>query len=303
MERGDRGRYSIVFRRMWNDEKFRRLSAPQPCGQVLWMRFLCGPELGPIPGLFAAREPGIADAMGWELEPFRKSFLELRSNGLAVADWRAGLVWVPNAIFYNEPANPNVVKGWADAWAELPECQLKSQAHAHLCAYLKKRGEQFEDTFRNRCPNGLANQEQEQDQEREQEGGTPGAVTSDPPAASPSAKIRPRTADDLIHCLRVAVQREQPQNGFWNPGGPFAAKDAREFLEGFGDDLEEALTEIEQRISIFAKDPAARPWTVRRFAQSYNAIVAGGAAGRDPTRGHYRATDDQPTVTGKVALR
>jgi hypothetical protein len=169
------GRYSKIHRRMWSDDKFRNLSRPQPCGQSLWLRLLCGPELGPIPGLFAAREPGLADAMGWELKPFRQSFNELSSNGLAKADWQAGLVFVPNAVKYNEPANPNVVQSWADTWAELPECELKSEAHSTLCAYLKVRGESFLQVFLNHCPNHSANhcpnqeQEQEQDQEQDQE--------------------------------------------------------------------------------------------------------------------------------------
>ena len=167
------GRYSKIHRRMWNDEKFRKLSKPQPCGQALWFRFMCGPELGPIPGMFSAREPGLADSMGWKLESFRQSFRELSGLGLAEADWEAGLVWVPNAIRYNEPANPNVVKSWSDAWAELPECELKTKAFAALCAYLEKRGESFLSEFRNHCQNHLANhcpnQEQEQEQEQEQD--------------------------------------------------------------------------------------------------------------------------------------
>lgn len=260
------GRYSKVYRRMWNDDKFRRLSRPQPCGQSLWMRFLCGPELGPIPGLFSAREPGLADAMGWPLEPFRESFRELLSNGLAEADWEAGLVWVPNAIRYNEPANPNVVKSWADSWAELPECNLKTEAHSMLCEYLETRGESFVSTFRNHCrnhsPNHCPNQEQDQKQEQEQEGERPKVA---------SARVRPRTAHELHTCLRAAVEREHPENGMWNPGGSFAYKEAQDFLAGFAD-IEAALADIEKRIGIFAKDPAMSPWTVAKFSRNYNGL-------------------------------
>jgi hypothetical protein len=167
------GRYSKIHRRMWNDAKFRQLSKPQPCAQVLWIRVLCGPEQGPIPGLFPAREPGLADSMGWTLEGFRKSFQELSQLGMVEADWIAGLVWVKNAVRFNEPANPNVVKGWADTWAELPECSLKNKAFSVLCAYLQGRGESFLKEFVNHCPNHSANhcpnQEQEQEQEQEQD--------------------------------------------------------------------------------------------------------------------------------------
>jgi hypothetical protein len=83
--------------------------------------------------------------------------------------------------------------------------------------------------------------------------------------------IRPRTPNELVHCLRVAVEREQPRNGFWNPGGGFSHKEADGFLRGFAD-LEAALEEIEERITTFAKDPSMKPWTVAKFARTYNAI-------------------------------
>lgn len=84
-------------------------------------------------------------------------------------------------------------------------------------------------------------------------------------------KIRPRTAHDLTHCLRVAVEREQPGLGFWNPGGSFADKEAREFLEAFAD-IEAALSTIESRIELFARDKTYSPWTVAKFAKAFNGI-------------------------------
>jgi hypothetical protein len=85
------------------------------------------------------------------------------------------------------------------------------------------------------------------------------------------APTRPRTAHDLIHLLKIAVEREQPTRGFWNPG-QWGPKDAQEFLAGFGEDLEAALETIEARIVLFAKDADMRPWTVKKFAANYNAI-------------------------------
>lgn len=111
-------------------------------------------------------------------------------------------------------------------------------------------------------------------------------------------RIRPRTAHDLIHCLRVAIQREQPQNGMWNPGGSFAARDARVFLDGFSD-LESALSDIERRIELFAKDPAMAPWTVAKFSKLYNGLGQPrlSAKASDARHGHHRAEDtDWSTV-------
>lgn len=105
-----------------------------------------------------------------------------------------------------------------------------------------------------------------EEKRREETGGSPAR------ARDPMARTRPRTAHDLIFALKVSVEKHQPQNGMWNPGGSFSAKEAREFLDGFGDDLEAALDTIEARIELFAKDPEMRPWTVKKFSASYNGI-------------------------------
>jgi hypothetical protein len=141
------GRYSKVTRRMWNDERFRALSAARPNAQTLWLRLLCGPELGVIPGLFAAREAGLADALGWTLAAFRRCWKEIEAQGMATADWRAGIVWVHNAADHNPPSSPNVVKGWREALVELPECDVKRQAVSSLTEWLKACGKAWLDPF------------------------------------------------------------------------------------------------------------------------------------------------------------
>jgi hypothetical protein len=166
------GRYSKVTRRMWSDERFRALSAAPPNAQTLWVRLLTGPELTNIPGLFAAWPAGMAQSMRWPLEGFSKAFAEVSRQGMAEADWDAGLVWVPKAIHHNRPESPNVVKSWHTAWAEMPECQLKAKAWGSLRAFVEGMGEGFLKAFNEGCPkpsgNPSPNQEQEQEQEQEQ---------------------------------------------------------------------------------------------------------------------------------------
>lgn len=141
------GRYSRVSRRMWGDEKFRRLSAPKPNAQTLWQRLLTGPELGCIPGLFEAREAGLADALGWTLAAFRKCWKEIADQRMAFADWSAGLVWLPQGIVHDPPASPNVVKSWRLAWLELPESELKDQARARIESHLAEMGDAWVKAF------------------------------------------------------------------------------------------------------------------------------------------------------------
>lgn len=147
----DHGRYSKVSRRMWNDEAFRALSAPPPNGQTLFQRLLTGPELTNIPGCIPVFDAGLARALRWPLEGFQEAFAEVEAQGLAEADWEAGLVWVRNSIKHNEPESPNVVLSWQTAWEELPDCDLKLEVWRHLHAYLNTKGESWVAAFEKAC--------------------------------------------------------------------------------------------------------------------------------------------------------
>jgi len=181
---------------MWGDAKFRALSAPPPNARDLWVYLVTGPHNGVIPGLFAGGEAALAEALEWPLEAFRECFAEISAKGMAKADWKARLVWLPNAARHNLPASPNVVVGWGKAFDELPECALKREAFAGLQATLGAMPEGFRKAFRkafgkpheNASPKGLPNQEQEQEQEQD----TPDTSTSRPAAGPPTvAVVRP----------------------------------------------------------------------------------------------------------------
>src|SRR5690349_1453 len=133
-------RYRKIDMRMYGDEKYRSLSPCPPCGQALWWHLIAGKQTGVIPGLSSIGEAAFAEQLRWPLEGFRKGFAEVFQQGMVEADWEAHLVWVPKAIKYNPPANPNVVKSWADAWDELPECSLKTKAWKAIYDYLKGLG-------------------------------------------------------------------------------------------------------------------------------------------------------------------
>jgi hypothetical protein len=110
------------------------------------------------------------------LEAFDKAFQEAFAKGMAKADWRAQVLWLPKAIFYNPPASPNVVKGWVGELEFIPPCDLKNEAIESIKFFLSGLGESFENAFkpsRKPLPKPSAkpsrkpspNQEQEQEQE------------------------------------------------------------------------------------------------------------------------------------------
>ena len=92
---------------------------------------------------------------------------EVLNQGLVKADFQARLIFIPNAMKYNKPQSPNVVKSWSAHWDELPECALKSIAYHELKAFTKGLGDGFAKAFNETIGKTMPNQEQEQEQEQE----------------------------------------------------------------------------------------------------------------------------------------
>ncbi len=172
-----KSRYRKIEVRMWGDEKFCALSPMPPSGQGLWVFLLTGPHTGPIPGLFRSGRAAMAEELDWEQEAFDEAFREVLTQGMAKADWKAKVVWIPKAILCNRPESPNVVTSWGSEWDLIPECDLKREAYEYLRASIHALGEGFAKAFDKAFtkPSAkpsvktIANQEQEQEQEQEQD--------------------------------------------------------------------------------------------------------------------------------------
>jgi hypothetical protein len=165
--------YRKISVRIWGDERFRRLSPPQPCGQALWLWLLSGPFTTQVPGIVLAGRLAMAEKLAWPVEAFDEAFDEVSREGLAIADWETQFVWLPNGIKHNEPQSPNVVIGWRSTWLLVPECGLRLKATSTLRSFLRAKGQAFADAFDKAIPelsrNPLPIQEQEQEQEQKQE--------------------------------------------------------------------------------------------------------------------------------------
>ena len=140
-------RYRRISVPMWGDARFRKLSAPAPNARYLWIYLLTGPHTGPIPGLSTTGEAALAEALDWSLAKFRPPFAEIAAQGMAEADWRARVLFVPKAINHNAPESPNVVRAWRSYMAEIPECALKAKAQAMLKGWLEAKGKAWGEAF------------------------------------------------------------------------------------------------------------------------------------------------------------
>ena len=145
-------RYRKVDPRVYSDERVRKLSRPAPNGRDCWMYLLTAKEAFSMPGVIPAGAGAMADTLRWDVQGFRAAFAEVEALGMAKADFDASLVWVPNALKYNEPENPNVILSWASIWEEITECDLKREIHAVFRAHCEARGPGFLAAFEAACP-------------------------------------------------------------------------------------------------------------------------------------------------------
>lgn len=132
--------YRRVLVKMWRSGSFAALTPLPPSGQSLWLYLLTCPETSAVPGAIPCGRAGLAEALGWELDDFQRCWAELEREGMAVADWKARLVWLPKALEINPPASPNVVKRFAEHFALLPDCEVKDRIRAGLRAFCMARG-------------------------------------------------------------------------------------------------------------------------------------------------------------------
>lgn len=146
-ERLERRRYRKTHVRVWGDDKFRALSAAAPNAQTLWFYLMFGPHTGTIPGLSVTGEASLAEGLAWPVPPFRRCLKEIIEQGMAIADWSTRVIWLPNAVNYNEPESPNVVKAWVKALDEIPDCDLKGMAVDKMRAFLGAMPDAFLRSF------------------------------------------------------------------------------------------------------------------------------------------------------------
>lgn len=153
------GLYKSIDRKMWGDEKFKKLTPAPPNAQTLWIYLMTGDHITSLPGIFVAGEMMLSEALGWNLKGFRKAFSEVFRQGMVKADWKSRLVYLPNAKIYDSPANPNVVKHWGKLFEDLPECPLKSQIYQDLKSFIEPFSKGFHEAFEESFRKGLANPE------------------------------------------------------------------------------------------------------------------------------------------------
>lgn len=131
-------RYCHVQVRVWTDEETTAEGLPPPHPFTLWQYLLTSPFSLRVPGVIVAGRAAMAEALDWDVEDFDRCFAPWEGRGMAMADWRARLVYLPKALLQpeNQPAAPPTAIMWRRELANAPECTLLRRIVADVRAAL-----------------------------------------------------------------------------------------------------------------------------------------------------------------------
>ncbi len=174
-------RYRKISPRIWDDEKFIRLTHQR---KLIVFYCLTSKQNNRI-GLFKFSRPAAAEDLRME-ETFAADFKVVCETMGWGFDEQTRVLYLPSWWKYNSPENENVVKSFAKDLAELPENPFQQQFQENLIHIPETLHRAFRELFQNGMPygigngmpNGIGNQEQEQEhiqehiQEQKQERGS-----------------------------------------------------------------------------------------------------------------------------------
>lgn len=136
-----KARSTRVDARIWDDERFNKLSYPN--GRILWFYVMCNPNAKAFPGLYTETYAEMAKVVNIPVAATRAAFKEILQFRLAFTDQKTALIWVPNALKYNHPNSPLQIAHWLSCASSFSACQLRTHAVAvlgHYCEFSGNRG-------------------------------------------------------------------------------------------------------------------------------------------------------------------
>lgn len=204
--------YQHVQKRVWTDSKFRELSPPPPNAQTLWFFLLTGEFTTKIPGVNAnAGRASMAEFLDWPVEAFERCFAEISDRGMAIADWRNRLIYLPSAFKQpnHQPQSTSVVVGWRRVLNNLPECALRDHIEYDLRLLLTDMGPTFLASFMSARRADLFSK---RDDTKPLPAALPAAAPARYPDPSPSPSPDPEKTDD--DSADASSSRTGTQEGF-----------------------------------------------------------------------------------------
>ena len=143
-----RERYTRLYRRIWSDEAFLKLSDQ---GKLLWFAISTHPHQTAL-GAMRASAPGLGTDLGWAVKHTGNVLRELEAAGFVDISHIPPIIVLVHFIHDNPPDNRNVIKGWRVPWSELPDGDVKTRLHSRIVELLAGLSDAWLDTFEQVCP-------------------------------------------------------------------------------------------------------------------------------------------------------
>jgi hypothetical protein len=131
--------YRKIDVRIWNDEKFNRLTIQ---AKMAFFFVLTHPNMTSVGAM-----RGTIEGLSSELEVIPEAFAEVLEEGLVLAYPESKIIVAKNFLKYNKPESPNVIRAWGKAFEMLPECNAKKELFLKVKGLVQGYGEGFKKAF------------------------------------------------------------------------------------------------------------------------------------------------------------
>ena len=127
-------RYRNIYCSIWNDDKFPFMSVE---AKAVFFHLLTTPFSTPF-GLYKAGLGALSEEMRMPIQRYTKPFREGLAKRLYRYNETVHVVYIPNVLKYNLPANNNVLIHWLNLLVEIPDCTEKDEFLYNFSVYLQQ---------------------------------------------------------------------------------------------------------------------------------------------------------------------
>jgi hypothetical protein len=255
----------------------------------------------------------MAEDLDWDLEAFDKAFQEVFQLGMAKADWKSKLVWIPNAIKHNRPESPNVVKSWSNQWDLLPECDLKWEVYEALKSSVGTLGEAYAKAFDEALPKpsrkafGKASEKSFQDPQRKPEKTELSEPVTEVESKSLKCLPMPESDHERQPNEPLKSSADKHEEAFEKPSGePFGkamANQEQEQEQYLGKHLSKANTSVRKNSASPESGESENASALSTLSAPDGAVIVQVSFDEDAPSGacgQRKSTDDTPSPDGNI---
>ena len=131
--------YRAVYCQIWSDDKFPFCSDD---AKLVFFHAYTN-EFTNALGIYKASVEALAADIRWPVERYHKGLGECLGKRFVKVDLTSHIIYFPNYLRWNRPANPNVFDSWLNSWDYIPPSQLKVEFYQELIKFAERWGEGY----------------------------------------------------------------------------------------------------------------------------------------------------------------